>query len=165
VEHGQSRLQESTEQAPGEHREEQRRGRTYSTPRRYHRGMARQCPRGHDDTKPGEGADDTSASHLTRQAPDLTEEKAKQLEAKLEVAMAEIQSVGDDRDESTQGVIDKISRTGRSAVARSIDWYPSRWLTPSGIVGIERDGGRATQSPERARGRGRGEQGGCGRSV
>jgi hypothetical protein len=65
--------------------------------------MARQCPRGHDGTKPGEGADDTSASHLTRQAPDLTEEKAKQLEDKLEVAMAEIQSVGGDRDESTQG--------------------------------------------------------------
>jgi hypothetical protein len=83
--------------------------------------MARQCPRGHDGTKPGEGVDDTSASHLTRQAPDLAEEKAKQLEAKLEVAMAEIQSVGGDKDESTQGVIDKISRTGRSAVARSID--------------------------------------------
>jgi hypothetical protein len=121
VEHGQSRLQESIEQAPGEHREEQRRGRTYSMPRRYHRGMARQCPRGHNGTKPGEGAEDTSASHLTRQAPDLAEEKAKQLEAKLEVAMAEIQSVGGDRDESTQGVIDKISQTGRSAVVRSYD--------------------------------------------
>jgi hypothetical protein len=52
-------------QAPGEHREEQRRGRTYSASRRYHRGMARQCPRGHNGTKPGEGADDTSASHHT----------------------------------------------------------------------------------------------------
>jgi hypothetical protein len=79
--------------------------------------MARQCPRGHDGTKPGEGADHTSVSHLTRQAPDLTEEKAKQLETKLEVAMAEIQSVGGDRDESAKGVIDKISRTGRSAIA------------------------------------------------
>jgi hypothetical protein len=87
--------------------------------------MVRQCPRGHDSTKPGKGADDMSASHLTRQAPDLAEEKAKQLEIKLEVAMAEIQSVGGDRDESAKGAIDKISRTGRSAIARSIDWYPS----------------------------------------
>jgi hypothetical protein len=62
--------------------------------------MARECPRAHDDTKPGEGADDTSASHLTRQAPDLTEEKAKQLEIKLEVAMAEIQSIGGEGVES-----------------------------------------------------------------
>jgi hypothetical protein len=108
-------------QAPGEHREGQRRGRTYSTPRRYHRGMARQCPRGHDGTKQGEGADDTSASHLTHQASDLVEGKAKRLKTKLEVAMAEIQSTGGDRDESTRGVIDQISRIGRSAVAISID--------------------------------------------
>jgi hypothetical protein len=72
-------------------------------PRRYHHGMARQCPCGHDDTKPGEGADDTSVSHLTRQAPDLAEEKAKQLEIKLEVAMAEVQSIGGEGDESTRG--------------------------------------------------------------
>jgi hypothetical protein len=52
--------------------------------------MARQCPRGHDGTKPGEGANDTSACHLIHQAPDLTEGQAKQLEMKLEVAMAEI---------------------------------------------------------------------------
>jgi hypothetical protein len=52
--------------------------------------MARQCPCGHDSTKPGEGADDTSASHLTHQAPDLAEGKAKRLETKLEVAMAEV---------------------------------------------------------------------------
>jgi hypothetical protein len=52
--------------------------------------MARQCPRGHDGTKPGKGADDSSASHLTHQAPGLAEEKAKQLKIKLEVAMAEI---------------------------------------------------------------------------
>jgi hypothetical protein len=75
-------------------------------PRRYHRGMARQCPRGHDGTKPGEDADNTSASHLTRQAPDLTEDRAKQLEIKLEVAMAEVQSIGGKGDESTRGVID-----------------------------------------------------------
>jgi hypothetical protein len=52
--------------------------------------MARQCPRGHDGIKPGEVADDTSANHLTRQAPDLTEDRAKQLEIKFEVAMAKI---------------------------------------------------------------------------
>jgi hypothetical protein len=40
---------------------------TYSMPRRYHRGMARQCLLGHDGTKPGEGADDTSARHHTHQ--------------------------------------------------------------------------------------------------
>jgi hypothetical protein len=79
--------------------------------------MARQCPRGHDGIKPGEDADDMSASHLTRQAPYLTKEKAKQLEIKLEVAMAEIQSVGGEGDESAPGVIDKISQTGGSAVA------------------------------------------------
>jgi hypothetical protein len=86
-------------------------------PRRYHCGMARQCPRGHDGTKPGEVADDMSAYHLTRQALDLAEEKAKQLKIKLEVAMAEIQNIGGEGDESAQGAIDKISRTGRSVVA------------------------------------------------
>jgi hypothetical protein len=79
--------------------------------------MARQCPRGHDGIKPGEVADDMSAYHLTCQAPDLTVEKAKQLEIKLEVAMAEIQSFGGEGDESVQGAIDKISWTGRSAIA------------------------------------------------
>jgi hypothetical protein len=138
-----------------------RRGRTYSMLRRYHRGMAGQCPRGHDGTKLGEGANDTSANHLTRQAPDLAEEKAKQLETKLEVTIAEIRSVGGDRDESAKGVIDKISRTGRSAIARSIDWYPSRRQTPMELIGIKRGGGGATQSPERARGRGQGERGGA----
>jgi hypothetical protein len=38
--------------------------------------MARQCPRGHDGIKPGEVADDMSAYHLARQAPDLAVEKA-----------------------------------------------------------------------------------------
>jgi hypothetical protein len=41
---------------------------TYTTPRRYHRGMAGQCPRGHDGTKPGEVADDTSTKHPAHQA-------------------------------------------------------------------------------------------------
>jgi hypothetical protein len=62
--------------------------------------MVRQCPRGHDGIKPGEVTDDTSAYHLTRRAPGLAEEKARQLEIKLEVAMAKIQSFGgkgDDR--------------------------------------------------------------------
>jgi hypothetical protein len=79
--------------------------------------MARQCPRGYDDIKPGEVADDTSANHLTRQAPNLTEDKAKQLECKLEVAMAKIQSFGGEGDESVRGAIDKISRIGGIAVA------------------------------------------------
>jgi hypothetical protein len=113
----QSKLQESTEQTPGGHKEEQRRRSTYSTPKRYHRGMARQCLRGHDGTKPGEVADDMSANHLTRRAPNLAKEMAKQLEIKLEVAMAEIQSIGGGGDESTQGAINKISRIGGSAVA------------------------------------------------
>jgi hypothetical protein len=79
--------------------------------------MARQCPRGHDGIMPGEVLDDISAYHLTRRAQDLTEEKAQQLKIKLEVAMAEIQSFGGKGDESIQGAIDKILRTGRSAVA------------------------------------------------
>jgi hypothetical protein len=79
--------------------------------------MARQCPRGHDGIKPGEVADDMSTYHLTRQAPDLAEDRATQLEIKLEVAMAKIQSFGGEGDESVWGAIDKISRTGRSAVA------------------------------------------------
>jgi hypothetical protein len=74
--------------------------------------MARQCPRGHDGIRPGEVADDMSAYHLTRHAPDLAVEKAKQLEIKLEVAMAEIQSFGGKGDESVQGATDKILRTG-----------------------------------------------------
>jgi hypothetical protein len=41
-----------------------------------------------------------SAYHLTRDAPDLIVEKAKQLEIKLEAAMAEIQSFGGKGDES-----------------------------------------------------------------
>jgi hypothetical protein len=79
--------------------------------------MARQCPRGHDGIKPGEVADDTSVNHLTRQAPDLAGDRAKQLEIKLEVAMAKIQSFRGEGDESVRGAIDKISRTGRIAVA------------------------------------------------
>jgi hypothetical protein len=79
--------------------------------------MAGQCPRGHDGIKPGEVADDTSANHLTRQAPDLAEDRAKHLEIKLEVAMAKIQSFGGEGDASVRGAIDKISRTGGIAVA------------------------------------------------
>jgi hypothetical protein len=76
--------------------------------------MARQCPRGHDDIKPGEVADDTSANH---QAPDLAEDRAKQLEIKLEVTMAKIQSFGGEGDASVRGTIDKISRTGGITVS------------------------------------------------
>jgi hypothetical protein len=80
--------------------------------------MARQCPRIHDGIKPGEDADDTSANHLTRQAPDLTEDRAKQLEIKLEVAMAEIQSIGGEGDKSTWG---QSTRSRGQARAPSLD--------------------------------------------
>jgi hypothetical protein len=65
--------------------------------------MVRQCPRGHDGTKPGEVADDMSVNHLTRRAPDLAEDRAKQLEIKLEVAMVDVQSIGGEGDKSTKG--------------------------------------------------------------
>jgi hypothetical protein len=65
--------------------------------------MVRQCPHGHDGTKPGEGADDTSARHRTSPAPDLTQGKAEQLETKLEVAMAETLGAGGDGAEGTRG--------------------------------------------------------------
>jgi hypothetical protein len=98
-------------------------------------------------------------------APDLAEGKAKQLETKLEVAMAEIQGAGGDGAEGVEGVINQISRTGRSAVMRSIDWQPSRQLTPAEVVGIKHGGGEATQSLEQpARGR-RVVSGGSDRSV
>jgi hypothetical protein len=84
-------------------------------------------------------------------APDLAEGKAKKLETKLEVTMAEIQGAGGNGAEGTRGVIDQISRTGRSAVARSIDCDPSQWLTPAEAVRIVCGGGGATQSPELGR--------------
>jgi hypothetical protein len=87
-------------------------------------------------------------------APDLVEGKSKQLETQLKVAMAEIQGAGGDRAEGVTGVIDQISWTSRSAVARSIDWHPSQRLTPVEVVRIKRGGSEATQLPEqRARGR------------
>jgi hypothetical protein len=79
--------------------------------------LARQCSRGRDGIKPGVVTDNMSAYHLTHHALDLTVEKAKQLEIKLEVAMAEIQSFGGKGDESIRGAIDKISWIGRSVVA------------------------------------------------
>jgi hypothetical protein len=65
--------------------------------------------------------------------------------------MAEIQGVGGDGAKGVEGVIDQISRTGRSTVARSTDCYPSRRLTSVEAVGIERGDGGATQSPELGR--------------
>jgi hypothetical protein len=62
--------------------------------------MARKCPHGHDGIKPGEVTDDMLAYRLTRHAPDLAMEKAKKLEIKLEVTMAEIQSFRGEGDES-----------------------------------------------------------------
>jgi hypothetical protein len=84
-------------------------------------------------------------------APDLAEGKAKQLETELEVAMVKIQGAGGDGAKGVEGVIDQISQIGRSAVARSIDWHPSRRLTPAEVVRIKRGGSRATQSPEHGR--------------
>jgi hypothetical protein len=78
----QRKLQEGMEQAPGgeqtlgDYREVQR-GRSGGgaltrrpgdTTVRYHHGMAGQCSRGHDGTKLGEVADDTSTKHLAHQA-------------------------------------------------------------------------------------------------
>jgi hypothetical protein len=63
--------------------------------------MARQCPRGHDDTKPGEGADDTSARHSTHQHQISPRGKVGQLEKKLEVAMAKTLGAGGGGAEST----------------------------------------------------------------
>jgi hypothetical protein len=56
-----------------------------------------------------------------------------------------------------KGAIDKISRTGRCAIAGSINRNPSRWLTPAGAAGIERSGGKGDVV---ARVRGRREGGG-----
>jgi hypothetical protein len=42
---------------------------------------------------------------------------AKQLEVKLMVAMAKIQSIGGEGDKSAQAAIDKISQTGKSVIA------------------------------------------------
>jgi hypothetical protein len=64
--------------------------------------MARQCPRGHDGTKPGEGAEDSSARYITHQHQISPRGKAKQLEEKLEVAMAETLGAGGDEAEGTR---------------------------------------------------------------
>jgi hypothetical protein len=80
--------------------------------------MARQCPRGHDSIKPGEVADDMSANHLTRQAPNLAKDRARQFEIKLKVAMAKIQSFGGDGDENVRG---QSTRSRGHAESPSLD--------------------------------------------
>jgi hypothetical protein len=45
------------------------------------------------------------------------------------------------RRQGHKGAIDQISRTGRCAIAGSIDHDPSRQLTPAGAAGIESGGG------------------------
>jgi hypothetical protein len=92
-----------------------------------------------------------SASHQHSPAPDLTEGKAKQLETKLEVTMAEIQGAGGNGAESVEGVIDQISQTGRSTIARCTNCCPSRQLILVEVIEIERGGGGATQLPEHGR--------------
>jgi hypothetical protein len=52
-----------------------------------------------------------------------------------------------------KGAIHQISRTGRCAIAGSIDQGPSRRLTPAGAAGIERGGGEG-DVVARARARG-----------
>jgi hypothetical protein len=79
--------------------------------------------------------------------------------------MAEIQGAGGDGAEGVEGIIDQISWTGRSAVARSIDWHPSQRLTLADVVGIKRGGGGVTQSPEHGREEGERRARGSGRSV
>jgi hypothetical protein len=56
--------------------------------------MARQCPHGHNGTKPGEGVDDLSVRHNIHQHQISPRGKAKQLEEKLEVAMAKTLGAG-----------------------------------------------------------------------
>jgi hypothetical protein len=63
--------------------------------------MARQCSRGHDDTKPGEDTDDKSVRHITTPAHDIIMGKARQPGEKLEVAMAETLDAGGDGAEDT----------------------------------------------------------------
>jgi hypothetical protein len=100
--------------------------------RRYHRGMARQCPCGHNGIKPGEVADDMSTYHLARQAPDLTVEKAKQLEINFEVAMAKIQSFGGEGDESVRGQSTRSrGQTGAPSLDLSIGHHLSGGLRRS----------------------------------
>jgi hypothetical protein len=65
--------------------------------------------------------------------------------------MAEIQGAGGDGAKGVEGVIDQISKTGRSAIARSTDWHASRRLTPVEVTRIKRGGGGATQSLEHGR--------------
>jgi hypothetical protein len=48
-------------------KQEKEKRNTYTSPWRYHRGMARQCPRGHDGIEPEEDADDTSTQQQAQQ--------------------------------------------------------------------------------------------------
>jgi hypothetical protein len=125
----------------------------YLEPRRYHSGMARQCSRSHDGTKPGDDADDTSARHSTTPAHDTVQGKAGQLGEKLEVAMAETLDAGGDGAEDTGK---QLVRSHGQAGAPSRDLPsapPSQWLAPAGVAGIERGGGDPV-----ARARVRGEE-------
>jgi hypothetical protein len=125
---------------------------------RYHRGMARQCPRGHDGTKPGEGADDMSARHSTPPAPYLAKGKGRAAREEARGRHGQNPRRGRRRSRGHKGAIDKISRTGRCAVAGSIDRDPSRRLAPAGAAGIKCGGGEG-DAVARARARGEGEEG------
>jgi hypothetical protein len=67
--HGASSKREASSRWLQRDAEEEKEGRsTYTMPWRYHRGMARQCPCGHDGIKPGKVTDDTSMKHPAHQA-------------------------------------------------------------------------------------------------
>jgi hypothetical protein len=156
-EHGQSKLQEGAKKVRGE-RELTRRPEVPA----WHGEAVPARPRWHQ-------ARGRWQRHIGKAphppAPDLAKGKAKQLETQLEVAMAEIQGAGGDGAEGVEEIIDQISWTGRSTIARSIDWHPSRRLTSADVIGIKCGGGGVTQSPEHGREEGERRARGSGRSV
>jgi hypothetical protein len=126
---------------------------TYLAPRRYHRGMARQCSCGHDGTKPGEDADDMSARHNMHQHQISSRERPSSSRRSSRSPWPKPRC-GKRRGRGHREAIGKISWTGRCTIARSTERTPSRRLALAGAVGIERGGGNG-DSVARARERGR----------
>jgi hypothetical protein len=127
-------------------------------PRRYHHGMARQCPRGHYGTKPGEGVDGMSARHSTPPAPDLAKGKGRAAREEARGRHGRNPRRGRRWSREHKEPIDKISWTGRCTIAGSIECAPSRRLAPAGAVGIERgdsDNDSVARARERREGGGR----------
>jgi hypothetical protein len=91
-------------------------------------------------------------------APDLAKEKGQAARGEARGSHVRNPRCGRRRSQEHREPIDKISRTGRCAIARSIECTPSRWLAPAGAVGIERGGGNgdsAARARERREGGGR----------